>query len=55
MSLATQVRADEQAAAGAGYNSTPTIIIQGSKGQAQPIVGNPTSYSQLESAINSVA
>jgi protein-disulfide isomerase len=54
-SLATQVRADEQAAAGAGYNSTPTIIIQGSKGQAQPIVGNPTSYSQLESAINSVA
>ena len=54
-SLAAQVNADQQAAANAGYNSTPTIVIQGPKGQAQPIVGNPNSYSQLESAINSVA
>jgi protein-disulfide isomerase len=53
--LASQVSADEQAAANAGYNSTPTILIQGPKGQAQPIVGNPNSYGQLESAINSVA
>jgi protein-disulfide isomerase len=54
-SLASQVAADEQAASSAGYNSTPTILIQGPKGQAQPIVGNPTSYSQLESTINSVS
>jgi protein-disulfide isomerase len=53
--LANQVDADEQAAANAGYNSTPTILIQGPKGQAQPIVGDPTSYSQLQSAINSVS
>jgi protein-disulfide isomerase len=53
--LAGQVNADQQAAANAGYNSTPTIVIQGPKGQAQPIVGNPSSYSQLESAINSVS
>jgi protein-disulfide isomerase len=54
-SLASQVASDEQAASTAGYNSTPTILIQGPKGQAQPIVGNPTSYSQLESAIKSVS
>jgi protein-disulfide isomerase len=54
-SLASQVASDEQAASTAGYNSTPTIVIQGPKGQAQPIVGNPTSYSQLESAIKSVS
>ncbi len=53
--LAGQVTSTEQAAANAGYNSTPTILIQGPKGQAQPIVGNPSSYGQLESAINSVA
>jgi len=54
-SLANQVGADEQAAANAGYNSTPTILIQGPKGQAQPIVGDPTSFGQLQSAINSVS
>jgi protein-disulfide isomerase len=53
--LAAQVTADEQAAANAGYNSTPTILIQGPKGQAQPIVGDPSSYSQVQSAINSVS
>jgi protein-disulfide isomerase len=53
--LAGQVNADQQAAASSGYNSTPTILLQGPKGQAQPIVGNPTSYGQLESAINSVS
>ena len=54
-SLASQVTADQQTAANSGYNSTPTIIIQGPKGQAQPIVGNPSSYAQLESAIKSVS
>ena len=52
---ASQVAADGQAAQAKGFNSTPTIVIQGPKGQAQPIVGVPSSYSQLETAINSVA
>jgi protein-disulfide isomerase len=52
--LAAQVTADEQAAAGAGYNSTPTIVVKGPKGQASPIVGN-TDYATLESKIKSVS
>jgi protein-disulfide isomerase len=52
--LAAQVAADEQQAAAAGYSSTPTILISGPKGQAPPIADNPSSYSQLETAINSV-
>ena len=52
-SLAAQVTADQQAAQSAGYNSTPTIVVKGPKGQAQAIVGN-VSYSSLESAIKSV-
>jgi protein-disulfide isomerase len=51
--LAAQVTADQQAASAAGYNSTPTIVVKGPKGQAQPIVGD-TTYSSLESAIKSV-
>jgi protein-disulfide isomerase len=51
---ASQVTADEQAAASRGFNSTPTIVVQGPKGQAQPIVGT-TDYGTLESAINSVS
>ena len=53
--LSGQVNSDEQAAANAGYNSTPTILIQGPKGQAQPIVGDPSSYGQLQSAISAVS
>jgi protein-disulfide isomerase len=53
-SLASQVNQDEQTAGSLGYNSTPTIVVQGPKGQAQPIVGDPSSYSQLEQVINSV-
>jgi protein-disulfide isomerase len=52
--LAAQVTADEQAAAGAGYNSTPTIVVKGPKGQAAAIVGN-TDYATLESKIKSVS
>ena len=52
--LAAQVTADQQAAAGAGYNSTPTMVVKGPKGQAQAIVGN-TTYSALQSAIKSVS
>jgi len=51
-SLTAQVNADQQAAAAKGFNSTPTIVVQGSKGAAQPIVGN-TDYASLESAIKS--
>jgi protein-disulfide isomerase len=52
--LAAQVTADQQAAAGAGYNSTPTIVVKGPKGQASAIVGN-TDYATLESKIKSVS
>lgn len=52
--LTSQVLADEQAAQAKGFNSTPTIIVQGPKGQAQPLVGNYP-YSAVESAIKSVS
>lgn len=52
--LAAQVTADEHQAAAAGYNRTPTIVISGPKGHAQPIVGVPSSYSHLEAMINSL-
>jgi protein-disulfide isomerase len=54
-SFAAQVTSDEQQAAGAGYNSTPTIVASGPKGQAQPIIGDPQSFSQLQSAISQVS
>jgi len=53
-SLTAQVTADQQAAAAQGFNSTPTIVVQGPTGQAQPIVGN-TDYGTLESEIKSVS
>ena len=40
-------------AASKGYSSTPTIVVSGPKGEAQPIVGD-TDYGSLESAIKSV-
>ena len=52
-SLVAQINQDEQQAKAKGYNSTPTIIVQGAKRQAQPIVGN-TSYAALEATIKSV-
>jgi protein-disulfide isomerase len=51
--LTSQVTADEQSAASKGYNSTPTIVVLGPKGQAQPIVGD-TDYGTLEAKIKSV-
>lgn len=53
-SVTSQVTADQQAASAKGFNSTPSIVVQGPKGQAQPIVG-AVSYSDLEKAINSVS
>ena len=52
-SLSTQVDADLRAAATAGYQDTPTILVSGPKSQAQPIVGSAT-YASLQSAIKSV-
>jgi protein-disulfide isomerase len=53
-SLTSQVTADEQTAASKGYNSTPTLLVSGPKGQARPIVGD-TDYGTLEQAIQSVS
>jgi protein-disulfide isomerase len=53
-SLTGQVTADQQSALSRGFNSTPTIIVQGPKGQAQAIVGD-ASYNDIESAIKSVS
>lgn len=54
--LTSQVAAEHQQATAKGFNSTPTILISGPKGQAQPIVGVPPGgYGQLESTINSVS
>lgn len=52
--LQAQVRRDGQFAAARGFNSTPTITFVGPKGGATPIIGLPTSYSQVESKINQV-
>lgn len=52
--LSSQVNQDEQLAYSKGFNSTPTLVIQGPKGQAQPIVGAPSSYAQLEQVVKSV-
>jgi protein-disulfide isomerase len=52
-SLTAQVTQDEQAAQTKGFNSTPTIVVQGVKGEAAPIVGN-TDYATLESRVKSV-
>jgi protein-disulfide isomerase len=53
-SLSAQVTQDQQFASSKGYTSTPTIVVTGPKGTAQPIVGD-TDYGSLESAIKSVA
>ena len=53
-SLTAQVTQDQQAAASKGYNSTPTLVVTGPKGQAQAIVGD-TDYGTLENAIKSVS
>jgi protein-disulfide isomerase len=52
--LINQITADQQAAQAQGLNSTPTLVVQGPKGQAQPLVGN-YSYSGIQAAIKSVS
>jgi predicted DsbA family dithiol-disulfide isomerase len=53
--LASQVSSEGQAAVSHGFQSTPTIVVQGPKGEATPIQSLPSSYSQLTSAISSVS
>jgi protein-disulfide isomerase len=48
------VLADEQTAAKAGFDSTPTIVVSGPKG-SHPITSATIDYAALESAIQSVA
>jgi len=53
-SYTAQVTADQQAAAGKGLSATPSILVQGPKGQAQPFQ-TLVDYPTLESAIKSVS
>jgi protein-disulfide isomerase len=54
-SLIAQVNSENSAgtAVDAGSASTPTIVVSGPKGQGAPIVGLPTSWSQLASEVKS--
>jgi protein-disulfide isomerase len=52
-SVTGQVTSDQQQAAAKGFSSTPTLVVQGPKGQKQ-LVG-AASYSDLHTAINSVS
>jgi len=51
---AAAVAADEQEAANQGFDSTPTLVISGPKGTAQPIEGVEP-YSAVEQTIQSVS
>lgn len=52
--MTSQVSTDVQSAAAKSFSSTPTLVVQGPKGQAQPIVGS-TDYGTLESSIKLVS
>ncbi len=52
--LVQQVGSEEQTAKTLGLNSTPTLIVQGPKGQAQPVAGD-IPYSSIEQLIKSVS
>lgn len=52
--LAAQVQSDQTTAAAQRLQSTPSIVVKGPKGQAQPIQGVPT-WAQLDAAIKSVS
>jgi protein-disulfide isomerase len=52
--LVSQVTSDQQQAQAKGFTGTPTIVVQGPKGTAQPIT-NGYDYSTIESAIKSVS
>jgi protein-disulfide isomerase len=55
-SAKAQVTADQSLASSKGLQSnTPTVLIQGPRGQAQPIIGGGYPYSAYETAIKSVS
>jgi len=49
-SLGSQVAADEQLAKTNGFDSTPTIVVQGPKASPQPVAGD-ASYSDIEKLV----
>jgi protein-disulfide isomerase len=53
-SLSSQVTGDESAAAAQSIQSTPTLIVQGPKGKAQPSQPVPT-YSELQQLVKQVS
>jgi protein-disulfide isomerase len=53
--LQGQVIKDGQTAQARGFAYTPTIVVQGPKGQANPIQSLPQSYSQVTSEIKQVS
>jgi predicted DsbA family dithiol-disulfide isomerase len=54
-SLQAQLTKDGQAASAHGFVYTPTIVVEGPKGQATPIQSLPASYSAITSEINQVS
>jgi protein-disulfide isomerase len=49
-SLASQVTSDESLAKTKGFNSTPTVVVQGPKASPQPVAG-AASYSDIEQLV----
>jgi protein-disulfide isomerase len=52
--LIAEVNRDGNIANAKGFNSTPTIVVSGPRGQAQPIVGD-TDHGSLQKAIKAVS
>jgi protein-disulfide isomerase len=53
--LQSTVKADVQQAVAKGYSATPTIVVTGPKGEANPIQSLPSSYAQVEQEIQQVS
>ena len=53
-SLGSQINTDANQAAAVGANATPTLVIKGPKGQAQPVSGD-IPYNSLQQTIQSVS
>lgn len=54
-SLTSQVTSDGDTAQQLGYKYTPTIVVKGPKGEAQPIQGVPSSWSELQQELTAVS
>ncbi len=53
-SLLAEVQADEAAATKDGFNSTPSLVLSGPKGEEALPSGLPSSYSTLQNAVKAV-